>query len=73
MVTDAIKDFRQRGSILDFNLAENCIVCNSEKFLPGDFEVVDVCRYEANGDPAVSLTTNHLTTHFDKGYTRLIK
>jgi hypothetical protein len=51
-VTDAIKAFREQGFILDFNLAENCIVCNSEKFIPEDFEIVDVYRYEGNSDPA---------------------
>ena len=51
-VTDAIKAFREQGFNLDFNLAENCIVCNSEKFVPEDFEIVDVYRYEGNSDPA---------------------
>jgi hypothetical protein len=51
-VTDAIKAFKEEGYNLDFNLAENCIVCNSEKFLPEDFEIVDVYRYEGNSDPA---------------------
>lgn len=51
-VTDAIKAFKEKGFNLDFNLAENCIVCNSEKFLPEDFEIVDVYRYEGNSDPA---------------------
>ena len=51
-VTDAIKVFKEKGFNLDFNLAENCIVCNSKKFLPEDFEIVDVYRYEGNSDPA---------------------
>jgi hypothetical protein len=51
-VTDAIKAFKERGFNLDFNLVENCIVCNSEKFRPEDFEIVDVYRYEGNSDPA---------------------
>src|SRR5215213_5355203 len=51
-VTDAIKAFREQGFNLDFNLVENCIVCNSEKFMPEDFEIVDVYRYEGNSDPA---------------------
>ncbi len=45
-VTEAIKAFRDKGFNLDFNLAENCIICNAEKFTPGDFEIVDVYRCE---------------------------
>jgi hypothetical protein len=51
-VTTAIKEFKRQGFILDFNLAENCIVCNSEKFRPEDFQIVDIYRYEGNSDPA---------------------
>jgi hypothetical protein len=51
-VSDAINKLRKRGFNLDFNLAENCIVCNAEKFQPNDFEIVDVFRYEGNTDPA---------------------
>ena len=35
-----------------FILSENCIVCNYERFLPEDFEIVDVYRYKGNSDPA---------------------
>ncbi|MCW3115394.1 MAG: hypothetical protein JWR18_3790 [Segetibacter sp.] len=51
-VSDAINKLRKRGFNLDFNLAENCIVCNAEKFQPNGFEIVDVFRYEGNTDPA---------------------
>lgn len=51
-VTEAINAFRERGFTLDFNLAENCLICNGEKLMPDDFEIVDVFRYEGNSDPA---------------------
>lgn len=51
-VSEAITAFRERGFTLDFNLEENCLVCNSQKFMPDDFEIVDVFRYEGNSDPA---------------------
>lgn len=51
-VLEAINKLREQGFNLDFNLAENCIVCNSQKFQPDDFEIVEVYRYEGNTDPA---------------------
>jgi hypothetical protein len=51
-VSEAIKAFKERGFTLDFNLAENCLICNGEKIMPGDFDIVDVFRYEGNTDPA---------------------
>ena len=50
-VTDAINNLKQQGFNLDFNLAENCIVCNGQKFHPDDFEIVDIFRYEGDTDP----------------------
>ena len=51
-MTDAINDLKARGFILDFNLEENCINCNEEKFQPEDFEIVEVYRFEGETDPA---------------------
>jgi hypothetical protein len=34
-VSAAINGLKQRGYKTDFNLEENCIVCNSGKFNPG--------------------------------------
>jgi hypothetical protein len=51
-VTEAIKALREKGYDLDFNLVENCIVCNTDKFTVEEFEIVDVFRYEGNTDPA---------------------
>jgi hypothetical protein len=51
-VTEAIKGLRERGYTKDFNLKENCIVCNEDKFHPEEFEIVEVYRFEGNTDPA---------------------
>lgn len=50
-VTAAVKGLRERGYAKDFNLKENCIVCNDDKFHPEDFEIVEVYRFEGNSDP----------------------
>jgi hypothetical protein len=51
-VTEAVAGLKERGYQLDFNLQENCIVCNEDKFDPEDFEIVEVHRFEGNTDPA---------------------
>ena len=51
-VSEAINSLRKQGFTVDFNLDENCIVCDIEKFEADDFEIVDVYRYEGNSDPA---------------------
>jgi len=51
-VTAAVNGLKQRGFIKDFNLEENCIVCDEGRYNPEDFEIVEVYRYEGNSDPA---------------------
>ncbi len=51
-VTEALNGLRQRGFTLDFNLRENCIVCNEDKFAPNSFEIMEVYRFEGNSDPS---------------------
>ena len=51
-VTEAVKGLRERGFTKDFNLQENCIVCDEEKYNPEDFEIVEVYRFEGDTDPA---------------------
>ena len=51
-VTAAVNGLKQRGYTMDFNLSENCIVCNTDKFNPEDFEITEVYRFEGNTDPA---------------------
>lgn len=48
----AIDDLRKRGYIQDFNLEENCLVCNAQKFNPNEFEIHEVYRFEGPSDPA---------------------
>ncbi|MES2618474.1 MAG: hypothetical protein V4613_11380 [Bacteroidota bacterium] len=55
-VTEALEKLKQQGFTLDFNLAENCLVCNGSKFSPDDFDIKDVYRYEGNTDPADEAT-----------------
>ena len=47
-----MRDTRLQWAKLDFNLAENCLVCNGQKFHLDDFEIVDIFRYEGDTDPA---------------------
>src|SRR5690242_14327614 len=51
-VTAAVNGLKERGYTLDFNLEENCIVCNEDKFNPEEFEIEEVYRFEGNSDPA---------------------
>ena len=47
----AIDDLRRRGFTQDFNLADNCLVCNGQAFSPDDFEISEVYRFEGDSDP----------------------
>ena len=51
-VSKAIDALREQGFTNDFNIEENALVCNEEKFNVNNFEIVDVYRYEGNSDPA---------------------
>lgn len=51
-VSEAINDLKQRGFDEDFNLQENCLVCNDNKYHPEDFEIREVYRFEGETDPA---------------------
>lgn len=51
-VSEAVNGLKKRGFIVDFNLQENCIVCNNDKFNVDDFEIVEVYRFEGNTDPS---------------------
>lgn len=51
-VSEAVTGLKSRGFNVDFNLAENCLVCQHEKFDPHDFEIVEVYRFEGNSDPS---------------------
>ena len=47
----AIEDLKQRGYTEDFNLKDNCIVCNNQKFNADEFEIKEVYRFEGDSDP----------------------
>lgn len=51
-VSEAINRLKERGFTLDFNLLENCLVCNNDRFMVDDFEIVEVHRFEGNTDPS---------------------
>ncbi len=51
-VSQAVKGLKERGFSVDFNLAENCIVCHEDKFDPEEFEITEVHRFEGNSDPS---------------------
>lgn len=47
----ALKELREKGYTLDFNLEENCLACGLEKFAAEDFEIAEVYRYEGDSNP----------------------
>jgi len=51
-VSAAIKGLQQRGFTVDFNLSENCLVCDTGKYEVNDFEIVEVYRFEGDSDPS---------------------
>jgi hypothetical protein len=50
-VAHALDELRKKGYTTDFNLEENCLVCNTQKFTAGDFDIKEVIRFEGNSDP----------------------
>lgn len=55
-VTEALKQLTKEGFTVDFNLKENLLAFKTGKYKTGDFEIVDVYRYEGNTDPADEAT-----------------
>lgn len=51
-VSAAVNGLKARGYNLDFNLEENCLICQGSKFQAADFEIVEVHRFEGNTDPS---------------------
>lgn len=50
-VAHAITELRKKGYTEDFNLKENCLICNSQKFNANDFTIHEVIRFEGDSDP----------------------
>src|SRR5438309_6507214 len=48
----ALEAMRENGYTEDFNLAENCLICNSQRFDADAFEIKEVYRFEGPTDPA---------------------
>jgi hypothetical protein len=53
-LSQATNGLRQRGFTVDFNLQENCLVCNTGKYDVADFEIVEVYRFEGESNPSDS-------------------
>ncbi|MBK9568704.1 MAG: hypothetical protein IPP43_05525 [Chitinophagaceae bacterium] len=51
-VSEAVNGLKKRDFVVDFNLQENCLVCQDDRFDINDFEIVEVYRFEGNSDPA---------------------
>ncbi len=51
-VSEAINGLRERGFSVDFNLAENGLICNGKEYTLLDFEITEVHRFEGDTDPA---------------------
>lgn len=53
-VSQVLDHLRSKGYTIDFNLAENCLVCHSNalKIHPEDFQVDKHYRFEGLSDPA---------------------
>jgi hypothetical protein len=50
----AVSGLREKGFTEDFNLTENCLICNNKRFNPDDFEIKEVYRFEGPSDPGDS-------------------
>ncbi len=51
-LSQATNGLKARGYTLDFNLSENCLICQGTKFDIEDFEITELYRFEGNSDPA---------------------
>lgn len=53
-VTEALNDLHARGYILNFNIAFDKIICESNKIClnPEDFEITEVYRFEGESNPS---------------------
>lgn len=55
-VSEAIEKLHQQGFTVDFTIGENCLTSSEGSFNPGDFDIMDVYRYEGNSDPGDEAT-----------------
>lgn len=52
-LSEAINDLVKRGYNTDFNLTENCLICqhDNKEYTPENFEVAEVYRFEGMNNP----------------------
>ncbi len=62
-VSKAIDELRQKGYTEDFNLDENCLVCNSGKFGEEEFDITHIYFYEGETDPGDEATVYGITSN----------
>ncbi len=53
-LTKATNDLKKRGYTVDFNLMENCLICNTGKYDVDDFEIMEFYRFEGDSNPSDS-------------------
>lgn len=53
-VVAALNGLKARGYSVNFNIAFDTLICSDNKIClnPGEFEIVEVHRFEGNSDPA---------------------
>ena len=62
-VAHAINELRKQGFTEDFNLEENCLVCNEQKYSPEQFEISEVIRFEGDSDPGDEAIVYGIESH----------
>jgi hypothetical protein len=51
-LSEAINGLKKRGFEIDFNLEENCLICDTDKFDIENFEIVEFYRFEGESNPS---------------------
>jgi hypothetical protein len=53
-VTEALKDLKDRGYTVDFNIAFDKIICANNNIClnPSEFEIIEIFRFEGDTNPS---------------------
>lgn len=62
-VTEAIKELREQGYTVDFNLQENCLICDMGNYNADEFDIKEIYHYEGNSDPGDEATVYGIQSH----------
>jgi len=62
-VTGAVSGLKERGFTQDFNLEQNCLVCNAQKFEHDEFEITETYRFEGASDPGDAAIVYGIESH----------